>query len=209
MPRFLNMFQAVIALWLLLACCLPVAAQTAASCLPGDIIFQTEPSRQSQAVQLATGSRYSHCGIIFEKQGQLYVVEAIGRVSWTPLDAWIKRGIDQHYVVMRLKDRDALLDGPALQNMQQQAVRFTGKPYDIYFKWSDEQIYCSELVWKIYERGAGLKLVMPRPFSSYSLNHGEVQKIIMERFGVEFPLDELAVSPGDLMDSPLLQTVTD
>jgi hypothetical protein len=30
----------------------------------GDIIFHTSTSDQSKAIQLATNSRYSHCGII-------------------------------------------------------------------------------------------------------------------------------------------------
>src|SRR5437867_163185 len=25
-------------------------------------------------------------------------------------------------------------------------------PYDLTFEWSDDKIYCSELVWKVYER---------------------------------------------------------
>src|SRR5437016_1986874 len=33
----------------------------------GDIIFQTSLSSQSKAIQLATHSEYSHCGIIFKE----------------------------------------------------------------------------------------------------------------------------------------------
>ncbi len=35
----------------------------------GDIIFQTSTSGQSKAIQIATGSKYSHMGIIY-KQGE-------------------------------------------------------------------------------------------------------------------------------------------
>src|SRR5690606_5876902 len=35
----------------------------------GDIIFQTSKSSQSQAIQLATKSKYSHMGIIYESEG--------------------------------------------------------------------------------------------------------------------------------------------
>src|SRR5262245_31010371 len=70
----------------------------------GDIIFQTTQSRQCEAVQLATHSPYSHCGLIY-KEGNGYVVfEAVQPVKKTALDKWIERGKGEHYVVKRLKN---------------------------------------------------------------------------------------------------------
>ena len=43
----------------------------------GDLIFQTSLSGQSKAIQLATNSKYSHCGIIFIDNDEYYVFEAI------------------------------------------------------------------------------------------------------------------------------------
>jgi hypothetical protein len=43
----------------------------------GDIIFQTSLSNQSKAIQLATKSKYSHCGIIFKNENGFYVLEAV------------------------------------------------------------------------------------------------------------------------------------
>ncbi|VTR45020.1 Orthopoxvirus protein of uncharacterised function (DUF830) [Serratia fonticola] len=42
----------------------------------GDIIFHTSRSAQSLAIQQATGSRYSHMGIIVLRDGKPYVFEA-------------------------------------------------------------------------------------------------------------------------------------
>jgi hypothetical protein len=42
----------------------------------GDIIFHTSKSKQSPLIQYATMSTLSHCGIIVEKKGDLYVLEA-------------------------------------------------------------------------------------------------------------------------------------
>ena len=39
-----------------------------------------------------------------------------------------------------------------------QARRFLGRRYDARFGWGDDRIYCSELVVKAYERGAGISL---------------------------------------------------
>lgn len=51
----------------------------------GDIIFHTSTSSQSKAIQYATNSKYSHCGIIFYKGNVAYVLEAIQPVKFTPL----------------------------------------------------------------------------------------------------------------------------
>ena len=54
----------------------------------GDIIFQTSLSQQSHAIQLATHSKYSHCGLIFKRKSgvdEWCVLEAVQPVKWTPL----------------------------------------------------------------------------------------------------------------------------
>lgn len=173
----------------------------------GDIIFQVSVSSQSLAIQVATRSKYSHCGIIVEKDGRPQVFEAIRTVTFTPLADWINRGVGGHYVLMRLKD-PALLTPETLAAMRESGRSLAGKPYDIYFKWSDEAIYCSELVWKIYQRGAGIELVPLRPVGDYSLDNEVVMEKIRERFGDKLKLDEKAVAPADIMQSPLLEVVS-
>ncbi len=66
--------------------------------------------------------------------------------------------VRSHVVVKRLKDRDAVLSREVLEAMRRVGETMAGKPYDLKFGWSDDLIYCSELVWKIYERGAGVRV---------------------------------------------------
>lgn len=47
----------------------------------GDIIFQTSLSPQSRAIQLATRSSWSHCGILYKRGGRFYVFEAAQTVK--------------------------------------------------------------------------------------------------------------------------------
>jgi hypothetical protein len=75
----------------------------------GDLIFQTSLSRQSKAIQLATKSKFSHCGIIYKEGNDYYVFEAIQPVKRTPLEKWIARGQDGKYVIKRLKNADQVL----------------------------------------------------------------------------------------------------
>lgn len=70
----------------------------------GDLIFQTSLSSQSRPIQIATKSKYSHCGIIFMQNKEYYVFEALQPVKYTKLDDWIKRGQNQQFVVKRLKN---------------------------------------------------------------------------------------------------------
>ena len=172
----------------------------------GDIIFQDSPSSQSQAIKLATHSAYSHVGIIYKKNGNTYVYEAVGPVVSTPLKKWIKNGVEGHYVVKRLKD-ESFLTPSLLHNMQRVGKTFAGKPYDALFGWSDKKIYCSELVWKIYKRGLGLELGKLKKLQEFDLTHPVVASLLKERYGNNIPFDEKVIDPQGMFDSNLLKTV--
>lgn len=68
----------------------------------GDMVFQISKSKQSPFVALATGSVYTHCGIVVEKKDGLYVLEAVGPVKLTPLNAWKDRGLLNHVRTKRV-----------------------------------------------------------------------------------------------------------
>lgn len=121
-----------------------------------DLIFQTSLSGQSRAIQVATNSKYSHCGLIYKDGDKYYVFEAIQPVKKTPLEKWIARGKDGNYVIKRLKNADQVLTTATLKKIKSIANTFDGKNYDLTFEWSDDKIYCSELIWKIYKRGADI-----------------------------------------------------
>ena len=96
----------------------------------GDLIFQTSTSKQSKAIQLATDSKYSHCGIIYCNNGKYYVFEAIHHVTKTPLDKWIARGKDGHFVIKRLRNSEEVLTSKTLQKLKLEGNKFNGKNYD-------------------------------------------------------------------------------
>jgi hypothetical protein len=173
----------------------------------GDIIFQTSGSAQSKAIELATHSRYSHCGILYKKNGAFYVYEAVQPVSIAPLEQWISRGKGQECVVKRLKGSDTLLTADVISNMKDAGSAFSRKNYDAYFEWSDERIYCSELVWKIYDRGAHIQLCKPSKLKDFDFSNPLVKQKLEERYGSNIPLEETVVSPADLFNSKLLYTI--
>lgn len=173
----------------------------------GDIIFQTSTSAQSKAIQLATNSKYSHCGIIYKEGNDYFVFEAIQPVKSTPLEQWIKRGDDGHYVVKRLKNADEALTAQNLKKMKAAGKEMTGKNYDLYFEWSNDRIYCSELVWKVYNEGTGLSIGKIEELKDFDLTHPAVKQKLKERYGNNIPLNEKVVSPASIFNSELLYTI--
>lgn len=175
----------------------------------GDIIFQTSESSQSKAIQLATGSPYSHLGIIFREEGTFYVCEAVQPVRYTSLEEFINRGKNGHYAIKRLKNADEKLPLDIMQKMKGAGEKFLGKDYDLYFGWSDDRIYCSELVYKIYKEGAGIEIGKLEKLKEFDLDHPIVQKKLVERYGKKIPYDEPVVSPASIFNNPELVTVAE
>ncbi len=170
----------------------------------GDIVFQSTSSTQCEAVQLATNSPYSHCGIVFKRRGTWFVLEAVQPVRYHEFNSWTKQGVNGHYVVKRLKNADSLLTADVVKKMQKEGAKMLGKNYDITFEWSDREIYCSELVWKIYKRTLGLEIGTLKVLGDFDLSSNIVKRILKERYGNNIPLQETVISPADIFDSELL-----
>lgn len=175
----------------------------------GDIIFQSSRSGQSYAIQLATGSKYSHVGMIFIEDGEVMVYEAVQPVKLTPFEEFIKHGDGRHYVVKRLKDAEERLIDEVMTHMAELADSHLGKNYDIYFNWGDDRMYCSEVVWKIYNEVLDVEIGERKPLKDYDLSHPIVQQKMHERYGDNVPENEMMISPGAMFVSDLLETVVE
>ena len=175
----------------------------------GDMIFQTSQSSQSEAVGIATNSKFSHCGIIFIFNGECFVYEAVQPVKLTPLNDWITHGKDNHFLVKRLKNSKEILTVATLKKMKDYGKTLNKKNYDLYFEWSDDKIYCSELIWKIYKKGAGIELCKLQVLGDFNLRNQTVKKILHERYGNDIPLKEKVVTPSNIANSKILETILD
>lgn len=173
----------------------------------GDVIFQTSMSPQCHAVRLATRSVFSHCGMIWKVDNKDYVLEAVQPVKITPLNEWISHGEGRKYVIRRLKNADSVLTPAVLKKMEAEGKKMLGKSYDGYFEWSDDQIYCSELVWKLYKRAAGIEVGKLQKIKDFDLSSEPVKQIIRERYGDNLPVNETVISPQSIYESGLFVTV--
>lgn len=168
----------------------------------GDIVFSSSRHGQGEAIIAATASPYTHCGIVFNQDGKLMVLEAVQPVGVTTLGNFVSLSAPGTFTAKRLRTTVT----PSLyQKARAWATGQIGRNYDPRFLWDDTNLYCSELVWKIYQK-AGVELCPPRKFGDYDLDNPAVKKIINQRFGgiERVPMNEKVVAPSDIAASPLL-----
>lgn len=107
----------------------------------GDLIFQTHLSSQAPAVMLATGSLYSHVGIIHKDADRVSVIHAARTVMQTDLKEFIESGWGERMTIKRYEG----LSTEQRDSVVKHALTYMGKPYDFTFHMGDDAIYCSEL----------------------------------------------------------------
>ena len=173
----------------------------------GDIVFQTSRSPQSRAIQSATHSPWSHCGILIRRQGHWAVLEAVEPVKYTSLSEWIDRGKQGKFLVMRLRSALVRRGSTDIQALVNTGATYLGKSYDPLFGWGDDRIYCSELVWKTYHRAWGVDLGQIQTLGQLDLSSPSVQALKKARLGPGcLPTDTL-ITPEAIRTSPLLERV--
>jgi hypothetical protein len=143
----------------------------------GDLIFQTSTSGQSSAILIATADPYSHMGIIKKDGKDIKVVEAAGTVKETPLQEWINRGLLKRVAIYRDPDLTQEQAGRILAA----ARELYGKPYDIFFSFNNDAIYCSELPYLAY-RAAGLSIGKIQKVSDLHFDNFFVKRLIRQRW---------------------------
>lgn len=161
----------------------------------GDFIFQNIHGKIFRLIEGVTGNSITHCGIIVKKDGEYYVLEAIGPVMYTPLNKWIHRGIGSQMTIVRLKEEYQ----NQIPKIIQSANQYLNRPYDIQYEWDDEKIYCSELIYKSVKAATGLELAEFRRLGD--MDWQPYEALIRSIAGGKLPLDRMMIPPGDLVVS--------
>lgn len=174
---------------------LTIASHASAQALQvGDVIFHKSQSQQAKAITEASASEWTHVGIIVAKNGKWYVAEAIGPVVSTPLKDFINRGKNKEYKIYRFKHFNAKTMEASLIN----AIKRQNKAYDIYFEFSNERTYCSELVYKAMLEVTGQEVGTVQKFKQLKLNGPYVKALIKKRLtdtGRELDPEEPIITP--------------
>jgi hypothetical protein len=144
----------------------------------GDLVFQTINSPQTLAIIFATHSPYTHIGIVKMNGNTPFVVEAVGPVREIPLSKWVRQGYGKRIAISRIGD----LKPDDAESALKAAKAFYGKPYDFYFLKADDAIYCSELVYKAFERGPHIMLGQEEKVGDLSVHNFAVRSVIRQRW---------------------------
>ena len=167
----------------------------------GDLYFQSLPRNAVvNAIEGASESPYSHCGILVRKGDEWFVLEAIGPVMETPLAKWITQARDRHYDVFRL-EAEHERNIPAFIKA---ARKYMGRPYDIRYRMDDEKIYCSELIFKGYRDATGKSLGKLVKFGD--LKWVRHTPVILAIEG-SIPLNRIMITPRHLSEAKQLEKV--
>ena len=167
----------------------------------GDLYFQSLPRNALvNAIEGASESPYSHCGILVSKGGEWFVLEAIGPVKETPLAKWINQARDKSYDVFRLEEKHA----KQIPEFIVAARKYMGRPYDIRYRMDDEKIYCSELIFKGYRDATGEQLGKLVKFGD--LKWARHIPIIIEIEG-SIPVNRIMITPRHLSEAKQLEKV--
>ncbi|EGF89243.1 hypothetical protein ABI_45900 [Asticcacaulis biprosthecium C19] len=142
----------------------------------GDLIFQTSGSHQSAAILAATGSAFTHMGIVERRKDGWYVIEAGGTVRSVPLRSWIKRGQGGRYAIYRHP-----LSNDQARTILRAAHGLDGRPYDIFFSFENRAIYCSELPYLAYGK-AGLTIGRVQKVRDLNADNGLAKGLIEKRW---------------------------
>ncbi len=169
----------------------------------GDVVFQSLPRGDLvDAIEGITNSPFSHCGVVMKNaDGRWVVHEAIGVVRETPLHLWIVRGRGGRIDAWRWKE----MDGKDARLLLAALNRYSGRHYDYRYAPGDDEIYCSELVYKAYRDAYGVELGVWENLGD--LNWRPFEKFIrgMENGGL--PLGRPMITPVGVTRSPAMVKV--
>jgi len=178
-----------------------VAAYVLSEKQEGDILFQSLPRGELvDAIEGVTGSEWSHCGILLRQGGRWVVAEALGEVTYTPALLWIVRGRDARVAVYRIPDLSR-----HARSIEAGVERLRGRPYDFKYAPDDEEIYCSELVHKVFARELGVEIGQWERLGD--LNWRPHEGFIRAMEGGATPLDRLMITPVGLTRDPQVARV--
>jgi len=161
----------------------------------GDVLLQHIPGRLTSVIKDVTNSFYSHCGMVVIKNRQIYVIEAIGPVKYTPLSRWLKQGRDNFTQL-----RPLYFENHQLAMVVTEAEKLLGKPYDIQYELDEEKIYCSELIYKAFLRASKKEVGKKEALST--LNWKPHEDFIRHLCRGQLPLKRELVTPESLSVNP-------
>ena len=207
---------------LALICLLGAASVGLAADIPplknGDIVFQATSSSARDAIMLASASPYTHVGIVeIDGSGRPMVIEAANKVRSVPFDDWMRKGAGRRITIKRVKG----LHDEAAKQAVERAHHYMGRPYDLFFYETRDQIYCSELVHAAFKEGANISVGREEKVGDLNIDTSAAQSLIKKRWKAHplcqatssfkscyrLILDQVLVTPASIARDPQMELV--
>jgi len=144
----------------------------------GDLIFETTLTNQTPAIMLATGSIYTHVGIVHKQiDGSITIIHASRHVIESPLSEFLSFGWGEKVTIRRYESlsqtqRDAIV---------QRAEQYIGRPYNYVFYMKSDSVYCSELPYLVFN-GLNIALGTPEKIGDLHVNNSAVENLFKKRW---------------------------
>ena len=200
--RVFALLSALFILVLIIIISIPVYKYLRYTPEEGDIVFQSLPHNHLvNVIEGITQSEYSHCGIVVCKNGNWIVLEAIGPVKETPLFNWIFRGRNFDFAAYRFIPKYK----PIIKQFINEGYKYLNFPYDVRYQMDDEKIYCSELVYKAFEKSTGERITELERLGD--LNWKPYRRSIEYFENGAPPLDRKMITPVHLSRSSKLEKI--
>jgi hypothetical protein len=168
----------------------------------GDLVFQSLPHNSLvDAIEGVSKSPLSHCGIVVQLDGKWFVLEALGKVIYTPLDRWEARGRKRAFSVSRFNAHNSI----DISKFIESAKTYLGKDYDFHYAFDNDDIYCSELPFLAFKAVTGKPLGQVRKLGEMNWKPHEAFIRSVEKGNL--PLERTMITPVDLSKAPELETI--
>lgn len=168
----------------------------------GDLIFIKAQTSQTKALQDATGSDWTHVGVVVGDK----VAESVDGVKLTPIKKFISKSKNGQHQIYRSAKYHSSMD----EDLAGLVLQLKSVPYDIYFEWSDEKLYCSEFVYKVFKELTGEGVGELQQMKDMNLKAPSVQALIKKRYqdtGRVFDPNEIIITPVSQMRDPALKLI--
>lgn len=164
----------------------------------GDILLQPLHCRVCTLIEEQNNSPYSHIGIVIKEGEELKVFEAWQKVEFVSLEKYLaktEKGLKIKVV------RHKFLNHSELKNLSTLAKLYDGLPYDRNYRWGDEAIYCSELVYKLLQDLTAY--LPPLQIMPFDINPLEWDR----HFRGDTPRGELGIAPSHFDNELYFKTI--
>jgi hypothetical protein len=182
----------------------------------GDLFFQDlDCGPFCDAIEKVTtgfeGKNFSHVGIASVENNKVFIYEAGSRgVVKTPLDSFLSRSFDKNkhskVIVGRVKEQYRYI----IPNAIKQCTVLIGKKYDSAFDLSNDQYYCSELVYFAYKDSIEKPLFNVSPMTFIDPDTRKTFPAWVDYFkelGIQIPEGKPGLNPGGISRSDKIKIV--